>query len=149
MLSARMKNPSLVVPEALPPLLHLGKAIVCRSVPSQTLDLVRLRVSQVNGRGWRLPDDEEPETRRLRQVVDWRNAPCFTDSERAALALAEGATSLTIAADPVPDQVWAEACRYFDDDGMAVLLLHVGLVQLWNCVNVVTRQPESDWRPSQ
>ncbi|WP_029723741.1 carboxymuconolactone decarboxylase family protein [Salinispora cortesiana] len=148
-MASRMNNPSLVVPDALPPLLELGKVINQVGVPVRTLDLVRMRVSQLNGRVWILPADPEAAARidnRLPIVASWREADCFTDDERAALALAEAATRLSDRADPVPDAVWDEAARHYTEPELSALIMHVGLVGLWNCINISTRQDPGDWR---
>ncbi|MFC0107547.1 carboxymuconolactone decarboxylase family protein [Kibdelosporangium aridum] len=144
----RMNNPSLVVEDSLPPLLELTKVIAKTGVPKSTLDLVRLRVSQVNGRDIRVPaqsgelEDTDP---RLPLVATWRDVPDFTDAERAALALAEGATRISDSDDPVPDEVWDEAAKYYTEKELGALVIQIGLVNLWNRVNVVTRQVPVDW----
>lgn len=148
-MSPRMTNPSLVVPDALQPLLDLSKVINNVGVPMPTLDLVRLRVSQINGRVYVLSRDlgkagEADE--RLLLVADWRDAPCFNDAERAALALAEAATRLSDREDPVPDEVWEEAARHYNEQELGALVMQIGLVNLWNCVNVSTKQVPTDWR---
>lgn len=144
-----MNNPSLVVPDALPPLLELGKVINQVGVPVRTLDLVRMRVSQLNGRVWILPAGPAAAARidnRLPIVASWREADCFTDAERAALALAEATTRLGDRVDPVPDEVWDEAIRHYTEPELSALIMHVGLVNLWNCINLSTRQDPGDWR---
>ena len=151
-MSPRMTNPSLVVPDTLQPLLELTKAISKVGVPQQTLDLVRLRVSQINGRAIRIPVHsgdlgEAGETdERLPMVAVWRDEPCFNDAERAALALAEAATRLSDREDPVPDEVWEEAARHYNEQELGALVIQIGLVNLWNCVNVSTKQVPADWR---
>lgn len=148
-MSPRMTNPSLVIPDALQPLLDLSKVISNVGVPQQTLDLIRLRVSQINGRVYLLPRDlgkagEADE--RLPKVVTWREESCFTDAERAALALAEATTRLSDQEDPVPDAVWEEATRHYNEAELGALVMQIGLVTLWNCVNVATKQVPADWR---
>jgi alkylhydroperoxidase family enzyme len=148
-MAPRMNNPSLVVPDALPPLLDLGKVINQVGVPMRTLDLVRMRVSQINGRISILPTDPEAAgliDQRLHKVAAWRDADCFTDAERAALALAETAARLSDGVDPVPDDVWDEATRHYTEPELSALIMHIGLVTLWNCVNISTRQKPADWR---
>ena len=76
----------------------------------------------------------------LFSVAAWREAPYFTDAERAALALTEVATRLSDRADPVPDEIWAEAARHYDEPALANLVLNIGLIDLWNRLNVTTRQ---------
>jgi alkylhydroperoxidase family enzyme len=144
-----MNNPSLIVPDALQPLLDLSKVIGATGVPQRTLDLVRLRVSQINGRRYTLPADLGPAAAadgRLPQVAGWRAADCFSGAERAALALAEAATEISGREDPVTDEVWAQAEAHFSAEELAALVLHIGLVNLWNRVNVSTRQVPADWR---
>src|ERR671910_1239756 len=77
---------------------------------------------------------------RLFTVAAWREAPYFTDAERAALALTEAATRLNDRADPVNDEVWNEAARHYDEKAMADLILNIALINFWNRVNVPIRQ---------
>ncbi|WAX76379.1 carboxymuconolactone decarboxylase family protein [Streptomyces sp. KMM 9044] len=144
-----MNNPSLVVPDALQPLLELTRVIGKAGVPQQTLDLVRLRVSQINGRVYTIPADlgkAAEADERLPLVAGWREAACFGPAERAALALAEGATDLSGQEDPVSDEVWEEATRHYTEEELASLVIHIGLVNLWNRINVSTRQVPAAWR---
>ncbi|MEU5420500.1 carboxymuconolactone decarboxylase family protein [Streptomyces sp. NPDC020799] len=146
-MEARMQNPATVIPEALPAVLSVMKAAKKGGVPEVTLDLVHLRVSQINGCGYcvdggvknarKAGESEE----RLAAVAVWRDTPYFTDAERAALALAECATRLSDRPDPVPDHVWAEAARHYDEKQLAGLTLWIGLTNLFNRVNVTTKQP--------
>ena len=73
-------------------------------------------------------------------VAAWRDAPFFTDAERAALALTESVTRLADTADPVPDSVWDEAARHYDEQELAALVLSIATVNVWNRLNVATRQ---------
>jgi len=142
-MSPRMINPSLVVPDALQPLLDLTKVIGQVGVPQRTLDLIRLRVSQINGRTYLFPDgfgSGGGEDGRLLKLNGWQSEPCFTDAERAALGLAEVVTRLSDRIDPVPDDVWAEAAWHYSDRELGALVMQIGLVNLWNRVNVSTRQ---------
>ncbi|MGH3466493.1 MAG: carboxymuconolactone decarboxylase family protein [Thermocrispum sp.] len=142
-----MTNPSLVIPDALQPLLDLSKIIGKVGVPQETLGLVRLRVSQINGRGIRIPSNPASGTAddRLLLVAGWRDALDFTPAERAALALAEAASRLSDGDDQVSDAVWDEAARHYNEEELAALIMQIGLVNLWNCVNVSTRQDPADW----
>jgi AhpD family alkylhydroperoxidase len=142
----RMKNPALAVPGAIQALHALGKAVEACGVPKVTLDLVHLRASQINGcsvcvdmhsRDLRKEGESDE---RLFAVGAWREAPYFTDAERAALALTEAATRLADRSDPVPDDVWDEAARHFDEQQLAGLTLSIAQINLWNRVNATTRQ---------
>jgi AhpD family alkylhydroperoxidase len=142
-----MKNPALVMPEAMPALLALGKAAEHGgAVPASTIALIQLRVSQINGcsvcadmhaRQMKQAGDNDG---RLFTVAAWQDAPYFTEAERAALALAEAVTRLSDRSDPVPDAVWNEAARHYDERGLAALLVAIGVINVWNRLNVATRQ---------
>src|SRR5580700_2009492 len=119
-MQARMKNPAMVIPEAMKALQGLAKSAERGGVPLRTLGLVHLRASQINGcsvcvdlalRFKKAEDTNE----RLFAVAAWRDAPYFSDAERAALALGEAVTRLSDRPDPVPDKVWEEAARHFDE----------------------------------
>ncbi|MDQ0408606.1 MULTISPECIES: carboxymuconolactone decarboxylase family protein [Streptomyces] len=151
-MSPRMPNPSLVVPDVLPPMRALVKAVNSVGVPLQTLVLIHLRVSQINGRTVQLPtkqrefEEAGEEDHRLPLVEVWREQTCFTDAERSVLALAEAATRIDGRPDPVSDEVWEEAARHWNQVQLAAVVMHIGLVNLWNRVNVATRQEPVDWR---
>jgi AhpD family alkylhydroperoxidase len=142
----RMPNPVMVVPDALATLLGLSDVIKKVGLPQQTLDLVHLRTSQINGcagcislHAGDLGKSAEMD-KRLLMVAAWREAPCFDDAERAALALAEAVTRLSDRADPVPDEIWEEAARHYNEQELGAMVIGIGLVNLWNRVNVSTRQ---------
>lgn len=106
-----MKNPAAVLPGAWQAVQALQEATHKGGVPSGTLALVHLRVSQINGGSSCLQSgsaqakkDGESEDR-LATVAGWRDAPYFTDEERAALALGEAVTRLADRPDPVPDEI--------------------------------------------
>jgi AhpD family alkylhydroperoxidase len=141
-----MNHPATILPEAMKALQALNAATENRGVPAKTLGLVHLRASQINGCGVcvdmhprimkRIGETDE----RLHAVAAWRDTPYFTDAERAALALAEAVTRLADPADPVPDVVWDEAARHFDEAQLAALVLTIAHVNLWNRLNASTRQ---------
>jgi len=87
----------------------------------------------------------QDEARRRFAVAAWREAPYFNDAERAALALAECVTRLADRPDPVPDDVWNEAARHYDEAGLAALLLWIALANVFNRVNVSIRQSAGSW----
>jgi AhpD family alkylhydroperoxidase len=120
-------------------------------VPAQTLALIHLRASQINGCSFcvesaSLSARKAGETgERLFAVAAWRDSPHFTGAERAALALAEAVTRLSDRADPVPDEIWDEAARHYDDKGLAALLLMIAVTNVFNRLNVATRQVAGSW----
>ncbi|MFB6842856.1 carboxymuconolactone decarboxylase family protein [Streptomyces sp. NPDC056361] len=145
-MSPRMDNPSLVVPGALQPLLDLTEVIGNVGVPQTTLDLVRLLVSEINGRVYTLEDIADKADKRLAQVSDWRNQTVFDDAERSALAMAEAVTLMTDPVDMAPDEVWEESAKYYNDEQLGAIVMHIGLVNFWNRVNVATRQEPAAFR---
>jgi alkylhydroperoxidase family enzyme len=148
-MTPRMDNPSLVVPGALQPLLDLTEVIGKVGVPQTTLDLVRLRVSEINGRTYTFPDDPaeaEKIDERLPLVAGWRTESCFDEAERSALQMAEAITLTTDPQDMASDEIWADSSRYYSDEQLGALVMHIGLVNFWNRVNVATRQEPAAWR---
>jgi AhpD family alkylhydroperoxidase len=148
---ARIDNPALTVPGALKPLQGIGHAARQADIPETTLYLVDLRASQINGCGVcvdihtrELAHAGEP-VERINTVAAWRDASYFTESERAALALTEAATRLADRPDPVPDDVWDDAARHYDDAQLAALVLAIASINAWNRLNVATRQISGDW----
>lgn len=145
-MQARMKNPAMVVPNALPALQALSAVTHEAGVPATTLALVHLRASQINGCSVccdmhpRLMKKAGETDERLHTVAAWRDAPYFTDAERAALALTEAVTRLSDREDAVPDAVWNAAARHYDEPAMGALLLEIAIINVWNRLNVATRQ---------
>ena len=145
-MEARIQNPATVLPDALPAILDVFKAAKTGGVPETTLELVHLRASQVNGcsacvdAGSRSARKAGESEERLFAVAAWRETTYFTDAERAALALAEAATRLADRADPVPDEIWDEAARHYDERGLAALTLMIAVTNLFNRLNATTRQ---------
>ena len=143
---ARIGQPAMVVPGAMEALQALGAAIATTGVPERTIDLVNMRVSQINACGACLLGDLKVAKRhgetdeRLAVIAGWREAPFFTPAERSALALAEAVTRLSDRSDPVPDSVWNEAARHYDERALAGLVLQIAHINLWNRLNVATRQ---------
>ncbi len=150
-MQARMKNPAMIVPGAMQALQGLGAAVQKSGVPPLTLELVHLRASQINGCSVcvdmhaRMLKKEEESDQRLFAVAAWRDAPYFTDAERAALALTEAVTRLSDRSDAVPDDVWNEAARHYDERALAALIIAIAAVNVWNRVNVSTRQVAGEW----
>jgi AhpD family alkylhydroperoxidase len=141
-----MSNPATFLPDATYGIQALLKATRKGGVPQATLELVHLRASQINGcsfcvdSGARSARKAGETEERLFAVSAWREAPYFTDAERAALALTEAVTRLSDQADPVPDRVWDEAARHYDEQGLAALILMIATTNLFNRLNVTTRQ---------
>jgi AhpD family alkylhydroperoxidase len=144
-----MRNIATINPEAVKALQALGASAEKGGLPAKTLGLVHLRASQINGCSVcvdmhpRMLKKAGETDERLFAVAAWRDAPYFTDAERAALALTEAATRLSDRADPVPDEIWDEAARHYDEKALAALVIEIALINVWNRFNVTTRQVAS------
>jgi AhpD family alkylhydroperoxidase len=144
--TARMGHPALIVDGALNALHALHKSIAATGLDPKLVELVSLRASQINGCGAcavqhpriakRLGETED----RINAVTAWREAPYFTEAERAALALTEAATRIADRPEPVSDELWDEVTRNFDEQELSALLLAIAGINVWNRLNVVTRQ---------
>jgi AhpD family alkylhydroperoxidase len=150
-LQPRMKNPVQVLPGAMQPIQALFRAVHGGGTDPAVLELVHLRVSQINGcsvcvdSGAKSARKAGETDERLATVAAWREAPYFTEAERAALALAEAATRLADRPDPVPDQVWDAAAAHYDEKGLAAIVLMIAVTNLFNRLNATTRQVAGAW----
>jgi AhpD family alkylhydroperoxidase len=140
-----------LLPDAMQSLQAMGAAVANSGVPARTLELVNLRASQINGCS--VCVDGHPQIarklgetdERLFAVAAWRDSPYFAEAERAALALAEAVTRLSDRADPVPDAIWDEAARHYEEPALAALILSVATTNVFNRLNVATRQVAGEW----
>jgi AhpD family alkylhydroperoxidase len=150
-LHARMKNPAAIIPGAMQAIQALNAATEKGGVPSATLALVHLRTSQINGCSFCVVSGTSHARKagetddRLAAVAAWRDAPYFTEAERAALALTEAVTRLSDRSDPVPDEIWNEAARYYDERALAALILMIATTNVFNRLNVTVRQVAGAW----
>lgn len=153
-MEARMTNPAMVLPDALPAMMALGKAAEGKGIPLRLRELVCLRASQINGCGLcvdmhsKILKRSGEKDERIYAVGAWRESPHFTDTERAALALAEAMTRISDNSDPVPDKVWGDATAHFGKEALAALILSIAIINAWNRLNVTTRQPANEWERS-
>jgi AhpD family alkylhydroperoxidase len=147
----RMKNPATVVPGAMKAIQALVAAAQDAGAPAHALHLAHLRASQINGCGFCVDYGVKHARQagltdeRLHAVAAWREAPYFSEAERAALALAESVTRLDDRADPVPDAVWDEAARHYDEGALAALVLWIATTNFFNRLNVTIKQPAGAW----
>jgi AhpD family alkylhydroperoxidase len=126
---------------------HLFKAIYAGGVPQQTLELVHLRASQINGcsfcvdAGAKNAAKAGMSTEKLSAVAAWYDSQLFDDAERAALALTEAATRLADRPGAVTDEIWAEAAKHYDERQLGALVLMAGISNFFNRINTTLRVP--------
>src|SRR5258708_11368554 len=148
-----MPHAGMVVHGAMEVVQAGGAAVGRGGLTPQRVELVNLRASQINGcsvclEGHAVAAKKAGETdERLFVIAGWRDAPYFTDAERAALALTEAMTRLGDRSDPVADDVWDEAARHFDETTLAALVLSIANINVWNRLNIATRQVAGVWAP--
>jgi len=141
-LKARL-NAFQAAPDLMKAVMALSAASKASSLETTVKELVKIRASQINGCAFCL----EMHTREARALGEteeriyllsgWRESPLYTERERAALAWTE---SLTLVADThAPDAVYEEARKQFDDQELTELAVAIGLINLWNRVQVGLR----------
>jgi AhpD family alkylhydroperoxidase len=147
----RIDNPAQTIPGAMQALLKLSDVSQHAGVPATTHYLIHLRASQINGcsicvdmHSRELKEAGEPDAR-INMVAAWREAPYFSDAERAALALAEAVTRLADRPEAVSDEVWDEAARHYDEAQLGALVLSIASINTWNRINAATRQITGEW----
>ncbi len=132
-----------------------GSLIHKTTLPPATQELVKLRASQINGCAFCTDMHAKDalhagETEvRLNLVAVWREATVFTEAERAALELTEQGTRLADTPGGVTDEVWANAAKHYDDEQLAALVSLIAVINTYNRMNVIIRQPAGDYVPGQ
>jgi AhpD family alkylhydroperoxidase len=121
----------------------LEEAIVKSGLDARLLELVRTRVSQLNGCAFCL-DMHQHDARgrgesqqRLDLLPAWREAPGFFDArERAAFALAEALT--LVAGRELESEIWNEAARLFEPRELAALVFAIASINSWNRISIAS-----------
>jgi AhpD family alkylhydroperoxidase len=150
-MQARMQSPALTLPGALDALRQLARCAEQAGLSRSLQELCNLRASQINGcavcvemHSRALAKLGEPQER-IFALAAWREAPYYSDAERAALALSEATTRISDRADPVSDEIWQDAVRHFEPPVLAALVLSIATVNVWNRLNAATKQIGGAW----
>lgn len=145
-MTARIQN-TTPNPDVTTGVQHLFKAIYAGGVPQQTLELVHLRSSQINGcsycvdAGTKSAAQKGMSQEKINAVAAWYDSELFDDAERAALALTEAATRLADRPGAVTDEIWGEAAKHYDEQQLMALVLMVGVSNFFNRINTTLRTP--------
>jgi AhpD family alkylhydroperoxidase len=132
-----------------------GAVITNSTLPRATQELVKIRASQINGCAFCTDMHTKDaahagETQlRLNLVAVWRESTVFTEPERAALELTEQGTRVAGSPEGVSDDAWANAAKHYDDEQLTALVALISLINAYNRLNVITRQPAGDYQPGQ
>lgn len=123
------------------------------SLEPQLINLIDFRVSQINGCAYCL-DMHSKDLRaageteqRLYTIAAWREAPFYSERERAALVWAEAVTRLKDG--NVPDEVYEEARRQFSEEELIDLTVAVTTINTYNRINIAFKTPAGDYQPGQ
>ncbi|MBX7549578.1 carboxymuconolactone decarboxylase family protein [Streptomyces sp. NPDC004232] len=133
----------------------VGTVVAESGLPAATQELVKIRASQINGCGFCTDMHTKDATaagetaQRLHLVAAWREAKVFTEAERAALELVEEGTRIADAAGGVPDEVWENAAKHYDENQLFGLMTLIALINAYNRLNVIVRMPAGDYQPGQ
>lgn len=140
-------------PDAIKPLLALSEYVRNSGLEPNLIELVLMRVSQLNGCAYCL-DMHSKDARaageteqRLYLLQAWREAPFYSPRERAALAWCEAVTRL----DPihgVPDEVYQQARAEFSEAELIDLNMAVIVINGWNRIAIPSRAEPGSYRPA-
>ncbi len=131
-----------------------GGEVTASTLPATTQELVKIRASQVNGCAGCLDMHTKDalhageSQQRLNLIAAWREAKVFTEAERAALELTEQGTRIADG-HGVSDDAWDNAVKHYDEDQLGALVCLIALINVYNRLNVITRQPAGDYVPGQ
>jgi AhpD family alkylhydroperoxidase len=145
-MTARIKN-AADQPDITTAVQQLFKQVYAGGVPRETLELVHLRASQINGCSACVDAGAASATKagvsheKLLTIAAWYENPLFDDAERAALALTEAATRLADRPGAVTDEIWAEAARHYDERQLGAVVLMVAITNFFNRINTTFRVP--------
>ena len=132
-------------PDAVAGVQQIMKSIYAGGVPPQTLDLVHMPASQINGcngciaGGIKRAEEIGLSAEQLLVLPAWRDSALYDDSERAALALTEAMTRLADRPDAVTDEIWSNAAEHYDERAFSALVSMIALTNFFNRVNTTLR----------
>lgn len=130
----------------------LSSAVDNCGLDHQLLELIKMRASQINGCAYCI-DIHSKDARaigeteqRLYALNAWRETPFYTERERAALALTEAITLITDG--HVPDAVYEEARRVFDEKEVGQIIWAAAIINTWNRLAIATRSVPGNYQPA-
>ncbi len=142
----RMANPATILPQAYKGIGNLLAASASGNLPASTIEMVALRVSQLNGCAACIQGHVVSgpgaglTTSRMVGLAAFRESPFFDEAEKAALALADALTQLAGATDAISDELWREVTKHYDETQVAALIVTIATHNLFNRINIAVRE---------
>jgi AhpD family alkylhydroperoxidase len=133
-------------------MLGVEKSIAKSSIEKSLRELIKLRVSQINGCAycidmhWKDARAAGETEQRLYGLSAWHESPYYTERERAALMLAEQLTR--IADRPVPEEVFEEVGQQFSEEEQVDLNFVIAAINAWNRISIGSRYVPGDYQPA-
>lgn len=142
-----------VAPEVSRAMSGLQRAVNQSGLEGPLLEMVKIRSSQINGCAfcldmhWKDALAAGEDVQRLYMLDAWREAPCYSERERAALAWTEAVT--LVAATHIPDDVYELARKSFSEQELVNLTLAIITINGWNRLAIGFRTPAGTYQPRQ
>jgi AhpD family alkylhydroperoxidase len=140
-----------VQPESFQTLLKLEGYVKKSGLDEKLVELIKLRASQINGCAFCL-DMHSKDARAMGETEQriyllnaWREAPFYTEAERAALALTEAVTRISEAG--VPQELYEQVRKHFDEAGFVNLIMAINAINSWNRMAISTGMVPGDYQP--
>lgn len=140
-----------VEPQLYQGMIGLERAVSAAGLDKKLQELIKIRASQINGCAFCL-DMHTKDARksgeseqRIYALNAWRETPFYTPAERAALALTEAVT--LVASSHVPDEVYEEAARHFNENEIAKIIMAIVAINAWNRIAIATRKEAGTYQP--
>jgi len=134
-------------PEAMKAMMALENQIQSTGLEKSLIELVKIRASQINGCAFCINMHTQDARKRgeseqrLYLLNAWREAPCYSDRERAALAWTEAVT--LISETRAPDDVYNEVRAHFSETETVYLTMMIVAINAWNRVSISFRSVPS------
>ncbi|WP_036746637.1 carboxymuconolactone decarboxylase family protein [Paenibacillus sp. UNC451MF] len=145
-------NYTKVRPESLQTLLKLEGYVKKSGLDHNLLELIKIRASQINGCAYCL-DMHTKDARamgetdqRLYMLNAWREAPFYTEAERAAIALTEAVTKISDAG--VPQELYDQVRKHFDESQFVNLIMAINAINCWNRMAISTGMVPGEYQPA-
>ena len=142
-------NWSKILPESYQAMLRLQKVVDDSKIEHRLIELVKIRASQINGCAFCLDMHTKDaiaigeSQQRIYLLSAWRDAPIYSEREKAALAWCESLTQISHRG--APDEIYQEVEKVFSAEEIAQLTMAIVVINSWNRLSVGFRTPAGDY----